>query len=165
MASSRWARTIAPRRATRAPASRRATTRRTNGSTCPRAGGRRWAARPRRPGPIRARRRDTGRTSAAMAAQGAPAVGIGLRTPHYEQVLERRPDLAFLEVHSENFFGDGGAPLAWLERFRGAYPLSLHGVGLSLGSADTLQERPLAKLEAPVHPFEPLLVSAALTWS
>lgn len=100
-----------------------------------------------------------------MAAQGAAAVGIGLRTPHYAQVLERRPPLAFLEVHSENFFGDGGAPLAWLERFRGAYPLSLHGVGLSLGSADGLDERHLAKLEALVRRFEPLLVSEHLSWS
>jgi uncharacterized protein (UPF0276 family) len=100
-----------------------------------------------------------------MAAQGAPAVGIGLRTPHYAQVLERRPALAFLEVHSENFFGDGGAPLAWLERFRGAYPLSLHGVGLSLGSADGLDKGHLAKLEALVRRFEPLMVSEHLSWS
>ena len=103
-----------------------------------------------------------------MAAQGAPAggaVGIGLRTPHYAQVLERRPALAFLEVHSENFFCDGGAPLAWLERFRAAYPLSVHGVGLSLGSADRLDERHLAKLEALVRRFEPCLVSEHLSWS
>jgi uncharacterized protein (UPF0276 family) len=100
-----------------------------------------------------------------MAALGAGAVGIGLRTPHYAQVLERRPPLGFLEVHSENFFGDGGAPLAWLERFRGAYPLSLHGVGLSLGSADGLDERHLAKLEALVRRFDPVLVSEHLSWS
>jgi len=103
-----------------------------------------------------------------MAAQGAAAgggVGIGLRAPHYAQVLERRPALAFLEVHSENFFCEGGAPLAWLERFRAAYPLSLHGVGLSLGSADRLDERHLAKLEALVRRFEPHLVSEHLSWS
>ncbi|MGZ5099018.1 MAG: multinuclear nonheme iron-dependent oxidase, partial [Usitatibacter sp.] len=80
------------------------------------------------------------------AAQAS--VGIGLRAPHYAQILGRRPALAFLEVHSENFFAAGGQPLAWLERFRGEYALSLHGVGLSLGSADPLDERHLAKLES-----------------
>jgi hypothetical protein len=92
-------------------------------------------------------------------------VGIGLRAPHYAQLLERRPPLAFLEVHSENFFGAGGAALAWLERFRHAYPLSFHGVGLSLGSADGLDERHLAKLAALVARFEPRFVSEHLSWS
>jgi uncharacterized protein (UPF0276 family) len=68
-------------------------------------------------------------------------------------------------VHSENFFGAGGAPLDWLERFRAAYPLSLHGVGLSLGSCDPLDERHLASLEALVRRCEPMLVSEHLSWS
>lgn len=93
------------------------------------------------------------------------SAGIGLRAPHYAEILRRRPPLAFLEVHSENFFAAGGAPLAWLERFRGEYPLSLHGVGLSLGSADPLDERHLAKLESLARRFEPLLVSEHLCWS
>ncbi|MGZ5573151.1 MAG: MNIO family bufferin maturase [Usitatibacter sp.] len=97
------------------------------------------------------------------AAQAS--VGIGLRAPHYAQILGRRPALAFLEVHSENFFAAGGQPLAWLERFRGEYALSLHGVGLSLGSADPLDERHLAKLESLVARFEPMLVSEHLCWS
>jgi uncharacterized protein (UPF0276 family) len=92
-------------------------------------------------------------------------VGIGLRAPHYSEVLGRRPPLAFLEVHSENYFAAGGQPLAWLERFRGEYALSLHGVGLSLGSADPLDERHLAKLESLVARFEPILVSEHLCWS
>ncbi len=102
-----------------------------------------------------------------MSAPGlAPgSAGIGLRAPHYEEILERRPALSFLEVHSENFFCEGGAPLAWLERFRALYPLSLHGVGLSLGSVDALDERHLAKLEALTHRFEPALVSEHLCWS
>lgn len=91
--------------------------------------------------------------------------GIGLRAPHYAALLERRPALAFLEVHSENYFGDGGAPLAWLERFRAHYALSLHGVGLSLGSADPLDERHLARLDALARRFEPALVSEHLCWS
>ncbi len=101
-----------------------------------------------------------------MDAGGGPArVGIGLRAPHYRELIERRPDLAFLEVHSENFFGDGGAALAWLERYRALYPLSLHGVGLSLGSCDPLDEKHLARLNALVRRFEPVLVSEHLSWS
>lgn len=91
-------------------------------------------------------------------------VGIGLRAPHYAAILERRPALAFLEVHTENFMG-GGAPLAWLERFRGAYPLSFHGVGLSLGSVDALDGAHLARIAALVARFEPMLVSEHLSWS
>lgn len=92
-------------------------------------------------------------------------VGVGLRAAHYGAMWDARPDLALLEVHSENFFGAGGQPLAWLERFRCAYPLSLHGVGLSLGSADPLDEGHLARLDALVRRFEPALVSEHLSWS
>jgi uncharacterized protein len=100
-----------------------------------------------------------------MSAGAAAAVGVGLRAPHYAQILRERPPLAFLEVHSENFFAAGGQPLAWLERFRGEYPLSLHGVGLSLGSADALDVRHLSKLGSLVRRFEPMLVSEHLCWS
>jgi len=92
------------------------------------------------------------------------AVGIGLRQPHYGEVFERRPALGFLEVHSENFFLDGGASMRVLERARAAYPVSLHGVGLSLGSADALAERHLAKLQRLVERIEPDLVSEHLSW-
>ena len=91
--------------------------------------------------------------------------GIGLRSPHYAEVLQRRPELGFLEVHSENFFCAGGEPLAWLERFRREYALSFHGVGLSLGSADPLDARHLASLAALAQRFEPGLVSEHLSWS
>lgn len=103
----------------------------------------------------------------AVSARGLDraSVGIGLRAPHYQPLLERRPALGFLEVHSENFFAAGGAPLAWLERFGGEYPLSLHGVGLSLGSADPLDRRHLDKLAALARRFEPALVSEHLCWS
>jgi uncharacterized protein (UPF0276 family) len=92
------------------------------------------------------------------------AVGIGLRQPHYREVFERRPSLGFIEVHSENFFLDGGASMHTLERARAAYPISLHGVGLSLGSADTLAEQHLAKLQRLVERVEPDLVSEHLSW-
>ena len=74
----------------------------------------------------------------AVRAPDPAKAGIGLRTPHFEALAASRPALSFLEVHSENYFADGGPSLAWLERFRADYPVSLHGVGLSLGSADPL---------------------------
>jgi len=101
-----------------------------------------------------------------MTAANLPltGTGIGLRQPHYRDVFERRPDLAFLEVHSENFFLDGGASMHALERARAAYPISLHGVGLSLGSADRLAGEHLAKLRRLVERVEPALVSEHLCW-
>ena len=62
--------------------------------------------------------------------------GIGLREPHYQEFLEKRPKVAWIEVHSENYFGEGGRPLAVLGNLRRDYPISLHGVSMSLGSAD-----------------------------
>ena len=91
--------------------------------------------------------------------------GVGLRAQHYREVLERRPAVAWLEVHSENYFGDGGAPLYYLEQIRTHYPLSLHGVGLSLGSTDALNTWHLNKLKRLIERFEPALVSEHLSWS
>jgi uncharacterized protein (UPF0276 family) len=91
--------------------------------------------------------------------------GIGLRAPHHAEILRRRPPLDFVEVHSENFFAEGGPAPAALERFREAYALSLHGVGLSLGSADPLDRRHLARLASLVRRCDPLLVSEHLSWS
>ncbi|MGA7802156.1 MAG: DUF692 domain-containing protein [Gammaproteobacteria bacterium] len=91
--------------------------------------------------------------------------GIGLRAPHYQPVLEQRPDLGWLEVHSENYFSAGGPALIHLERIRELYPLSFHGVGLSLGSADPLSADHLARLRTLVERFEPALVSEHLSWS
>lgn len=84
---------------------------------------------------------------------------MGLRQPHYADVMEQRPPLGFIEVHSENFFGDGGAPLAVLEEVRSAYPVSLHGVGLSLGSAVGLDAWHLDRLAALVERIDPIRVS------
>ena len=98
------------------------------------------------------------------AVQALSGTGIGLRQPHYREVFERLPPLAFLEVHSENFFLDGGASMHALERARAAYPISLHGVGLSLGSADRLAEEHLARLKRLVERVEPALVSEHLSW-
>ena len=92
------------------------------------------------------------------------AVGIGLRQPHYREMFERRPALGFVEVHSENFFADGGAALHALERARAEWPVSLHGVGLSLGSADPVAEGHLAQLARLVGRIEPAVVSEHLCW-
>lgn len=89
----------------------------------------------------------------------AACVGIGWRHPHYAQVLHERPALDFLEVHSENFFGAGGAALQVLEQGRGFYPVSLHGVGLSLGSAIGLDASHLDQLAALVQRMDPVRVS------
>lgn len=90
--------------------------------------------------------------------------GIGLRSDHYRAFAEARPAVGFLEVHSENYFGDGGQPLDWLMRFRRDHAVSLHGVGLSLGSADGLDARHLSKLARLVDRVEPALVSDHLCW-
>lgn len=86
-------------------------------------------------------------------------VGIGWRQPHYETLLARRPALGFIEVHSENFFADGGLTLAVLDAGRAAYDVSLHGVGLALGSAAGLDEQHLGHLARLVERVQPRWVS------
>lgn len=85
--------------------------------------------------------------------------GIGWRQPHYGELMERRPALGFVEVHSENFFAEGGAALAVLAEGRAAYPVSLHGVGLSLGSATGLDAWHLERLAQLVERIDPVRVS------
>lgn len=98
--------------------------------------------------------------------QPIPArAGVGLRAEHYRDVLETRPAIGWFEVHSENYFGEGGRPLAFLEAIRTHYPLSLHGVGLSLGSTDELNDTHLASLKQLIDRFQPGLVSEHLSWS
>jgi uncharacterized protein len=99
-------------------------------------------------------------------SRGLPAAaGIGLRSPHVRQVRAERPAIAWLEVHSENYFADGGTALRMLDALRADYPLSLHGVGMSLGSADPVDRRHLAKLTRLADLVEPALVSEHLCWS
>jgi uncharacterized protein len=86
-------------------------------------------------------------------------VGIGWRHPHYRELLEQRPGVDFLEVHSENFFAKGGAALAILVQGREHYPVSLHGVGLSLGSAVGLDSWHMDRLAELVNRIEPVRVS------
>ena len=91
--------------------------------------------------------------------------GIGLRAPHIRYVQAERPPVAWFEVHSENYFIDGGPALAALDRIRADYPLALHGVGMSLGSTDPLDRAHLAKLSGLIAHTDPALVSEHLCWS
>lgn len=86
-------------------------------------------------------------------------VGIGLRPPHAAALMAQRPALGFLEVHSENFFADGGANLHVLDEVRAHYPVSLHGVGLSLGSACGVDQAHLERLAHLVARVDPVRVS------
>jgi uncharacterized protein (UPF0276 family) len=91
--------------------------------------------------------------------------GIGLRAQHHVHVLSASPSVAWFEAHSENYFADGGSHVACLDKIRDRYPLALHGVGLSLGSADELNRQHLAALARVIARFEPALVSEHLSWS
>ena len=92
------------------------------------------------------------------------ATGIGLRAAHHERVRGEQPEIAWLEVHTENFLGGGATP-AMLESLRERYAISLHGVGLSLGSADGLDEEHLARIAALVRRLDPAAVSDHVSWS
>jgi hypothetical protein len=105
-----------------------------------------------------------------MAAFGAGefpllGFGVGLRPPHYGHVLEARPRVDWLEVISENFMVPGGRPLRVLERVRADYPIVLHGVSLSIGSADPLDDAYLRQLKALAARIEPAWVSDHLCWT
>lgn len=90
--------------------------------------------------------------------------GIGLRAPHVDEVIATRPAVGWLEVHAENYMG-GGPALRDLERIRRDYPVSLHGVGLSVGTAEGLDARHLERLCRLAERLEPVLVSEHLSWS
>ncbi len=94
----------------------------------------------------------------------AAAIGVGLRAPHVAEVIATRPVLGWFEVHAENYLG-GGPALAQLDAIRRDYPLSLHGVGLSLGTAEGVDDEHLRRLRSLVERSEPMLVSEHLSWS
>jgi len=91
--------------------------------------------------------------------------GVGLRHPHVTGFLRERPAIGWLEVHTENYMSAGGPRRAALETLRRDYPLSCHGVGLSLGSAEGLDDAHLARVAEVVNRFEPDLVSEHVAWS
>ena len=91
--------------------------------------------------------------------------GVGLKPEHIDAILRDRPSLGFFEVHAENYMGAGGPPHRRLEAIRALYPLSLHGVGLSIGSPRPLDRAHLARLVALARRYEPGLFSEHLAWS
>jgi uncharacterized protein (UPF0276 family) len=104
-------------------------------------------------------------TTARDVCRPIPArAGIGLRFRHHQPVIDTRPDVAWFEVHTENYMGGGRAP-DYLDTIRRDYPVSLHGVGLSLGSAEGLDAAHLARVRSVVDRLEPGLVSEHLSWS
>jgi len=101
--------------------------------------------------------------------RGAPGrqrerAGIGLRAQHHAEIVAQRPAIGWVEAHSENYFAHGGSQRDFLTQIRAHYPLSLHGVGLSLGSIDPLDREHLRALERLVCDFDPMLVSEHLSW-
>lgn len=91
--------------------------------------------------------------------------GIGLRAPHAAEIISTKPDVGFIEGHSENYFRIGGAPFEQLMKCRETYPVSLHGVGLSLGSAGGVSAEHLQKLKTLVDIVQPALVSEHVSWN
>jgi uncharacterized protein (UPF0276 family) len=99
------------------------------------------------------------------AAHSSLRAGIGLRAQHHADIVARKPAVGWFEAHSENYFASGGAQRSYLEKIRADYALSLHGVGLSIGSTDPLNRAHLEQIVRLVHDFEPMLVSEHLSWS
>lgn len=91
--------------------------------------------------------------------------GIALRPPHMDYFLQQKPKVAWVEVHSENYFGEGGSSFQQLHQIRKDYPLSFHGVNLSIGSADDLNWQYLKNLKQLFERFEPCLVSDHLAFT
>lgn len=90
--------------------------------------------------------------------------GIGLRSAHLGAFAVGRPDVAFLEVHTENYFHAGGREPQLLDRLRADYPISLHGVGLALGSVDPLDHSHVRRIADAIRRFEPAVVSEHACW-
>jgi len=90
--------------------------------------------------------------------------GIGLRAVHHQALTTERPAVGWIEAHTENYFHEGGAAARALDRARADYPLSLHGVGLGLGSADGIDHEHLARVKRAIARFEPALVSEHACW-
>jgi uncharacterized protein (UPF0276 family) len=109
-------------------------------------------------------------TSPASVASSSLGVlparaGLGLKPQHFREILETLPPVGFFEVHAENYMGDGGPPHRYLEQIRAHYPLSVHGVGLSIGGDQPLDQTHLARLRRLIERYEPESFSEHLAWS
>jgi len=100
------------------------------------------------------------------AADPIPArAGVGLKPEHYQTILDEAPDLGWFEIHAENYMEAGGPPHHFLGAIRDRYPISVHGVGLSIGTAGSLDLAHLARLKQVCERYQPGLVSEHLAWS
>lgn len=104
------------------------------------------------------------RTQAALPGL-PPRAGLGLKTGHFLEVLGSLPDLGFFEVHAENYMVDGGPFHHFLGLIREQYPLSLHGVGLSIGAEGPLDTEHLKRLAGLIERYQPQSFSEHLAWS
>jgi hypothetical protein len=108
------------------------------------------------------------RATADMTAMHNPIparAGVGLKPQHYHDILDGRPGVGWFEVHAENYMGAGGPPHHYLSRIRECYPLSIHGVGLSIGGAGSLDKAHLKRLRTLIDRYQPGLFSEHLAWS
>jgi uncharacterized protein (UPF0276 family) len=94
-----------------------------------------------------------------------PVPGIGFKPQHFDAIIADEQPLGFIEVHAENYMGAGGPPHAMLRKLRERYALSIHGVGLSIGSAGPLDTEHLARLKTLCERYEPHGFSEHLAWS
>lgn len=94
-----------------------------------------------------------------------PRAGVGLKPEHYRDILGTAPDIGWFEIHAENYMGEGGPPHHYLGTLRELYPLSLHGVGLSIGGSGALDAEHLLRLKALIGRYQPSLFSEHLAWS
>jgi uncharacterized protein (UPF0276 family) len=101
----------------------------------------------------------------AVSSSVPARAGIGLKAQHYRTIISDGPDIGFFEVHAENYMGEGGPPHRYLAEIRDRYPLSLHGVGLSIGADRPLDRDHLMRLKHLLDCYEPGLLSEHLAWS
>lgn len=106
----------------------------------------------------------SGSTSSNYPLSSINGVGLGLRSQHYQYILNEQPKIPWFEVLIDNYMGEGGQPLDYLSQIRDLYPVTFHGVGLSLGGTDPLNLNYLSKLKDLIDRFEPTLVSDHICW-
>jgi uncharacterized protein (UPF0276 family) len=91
--------------------------------------------------------------------------GVGYKPQHFSNIIDRADPVDWLEIHAENYMGDGGRPIAQLRALAARFPLSVHGVGLSIGGEAALDRAHLARLKHLVGWLEPAAFSEHLAWS
>ncbi|MCY4308499.1 MAG: DUF692 domain-containing protein [Rhodobacteraceae bacterium] len=94
-----------------------------------------------------------------------PRPGVGFKSQHFEGIIKHPGDVSWFEIHAENYMGDGGRPIAQLKKLRENFPISCHGVGLSIGGEDPLDIDHLKRLQNLVSWLEPAVFSEHLAWS